>query len=169
MSDLENMVRLTQWTDYSLRVLMYCAATQQREELPTVAEIASTHGISRSHLTKIVMTLSARGWLETTRGRHGGLRLLVSAARIGLGEVVRQSEADFHLVECFDPLSSGCSMDGRCRLQSVLQQATQAFFATLDGVTLADLVAPEPKASARVRWVPGLPTPGLLSARPQAE
>jgi Rrf2 family transcriptional regulator, nitric oxide-sensitive transcriptional repressor len=162
-------VRLTQWTDYSLRVLMYCAATQGRDALPTVAEIAQTHGISRSHLTKIVMTLSAQGWLETTRGRGGGLRLLLPAAQIRVGDVVRQTEADFQLVECFDPASSHCRMDGRCRLQGVLQQAMQAFLAVLDGVTLADLVAPAPAATARVRWVPGLPHPALLSARPLAE
>jgi DNA-binding transcriptional MocR family regulator len=74
-------MRLTQWTDYSLRVLMYCAATQGRDALPTVSEIAQAHGISRSHLTKIVMTLAAQGWLETSRGRGGGLRLLRPADR----------------------------------------------------------------------------------------
>jgi Rrf2 family transcriptional regulator, nitric oxide-sensitive transcriptional repressor len=159
-------MRLTQWTDYSLRVLMYCAATQGRDALPTVAEIAQAHGISRTHLTKIVMTLSAQGWLETSRGRGGGLRLLQPADRVRVGEVIRQSEADFQLVECFEPAGNTCRMGGRCRLQSVLQQAMDAYLAVLDGVTLADLVAPA--GAARVRWVPGLPDPALLSARPVA-
>jgi Rrf2 family transcriptional regulator, nitric oxide-sensitive transcriptional repressor len=159
-------MRLTQRTDYSLRVLMYCAATQGRAALPTVAEIAQAHGISRSHLTKIVMALSASGWLETTRGRGGGLRLLRPAAQIRLGDVVRQTEADFQLVECFDAAGNTCRMGGRCRLQSVLGQAMDACLAVLDGVTLADLVAPA--AAARLRWVPGLPDPALLSARPVA-
>lgn len=160
-------MQLTQWTDYSLRVLMYCAATQGRAALPTVGEIAQTHGISRSHLTKVVMTLSAQGWLETTRGRGGGLRLLVPAEQIRVGEVVRQSEADFHLVECFEPSANTCRMVGRCRLQSVLGQAMEAYLRVLDGATLADLVQ-QPPASARVRWVPGLPDPALLSTRPSA-
>lgn len=159
-------MRLTQWTDYSLRVLMYCAATQVREALPTVAEIALAHGISRSHLTKIVMTLAGQGWLETSRGRGGGLRLLRPAADIRLGEVVRMTEADFQLVECFDTAGNTCRMGGRCRLQSALGQAMEAYLAVLDSVTLADLVAPA--GSARVRWVPGLPDPALLSARPVA-
>lgn len=159
-------MRLTQWTDYSLRVLMYCAVTRERDALPTVAEIAQAHGISRHHLTKIVMTLSSHGWLETTRGRGGGLRLLVPARQLRVGDVVRQTESDFQLVECFGTEANTCRMGGRCRLQSVLQQAMDAYLAVLDGVTLADLVAAP--ASARVRWVPGLPDPALLSAPPVA-
>eukprot|EP01041_Mallomonas_annulata_P017638 gene17638-36191_t len=95
-------MRLTQWTDYTLRVLMYCAATEGREQPVTITEVAEGYGISRSHLTKIVMTLSGLGLLETTRGRGGGLRLLKPAHSIVLGEVVRQTESDFTLVECFD-------------------------------------------------------------------
>ena len=79
-------MRLTQWTDFSLRVLMYCAASEQREQRATVGEIAEAHGISRSHLTKIVMTLSGLGLLETTRGRGGGLRLLKPAQGIVVGD-----------------------------------------------------------------------------------
>jgi Rrf2 family nitric oxide-sensitive transcriptional repressor len=159
-------VRLTQWTDYSLRVLMYCAASQGREALPTVAEIAQAHGISRSHLTKVVMTLAAQGWLETARGRGGGLRLMRPAADIRLGDVVRQTETDFQLVECFDPGHSSCHMGGRCRLQTALADAMAAWFAVLDGITLADLVAPA--AAARSQWVPGLPSPVRLSRPPVA-
>ncbi len=135
-------MRLTQWTDYALRVLMFCAVNAQRENAPTIAEIAEVHGISRSHLMKIVMELSATGWLSTSRGRGGGLRLLKPAEQIVIGEVVRQMEEDFTMVECFSTEGNACRIDGRCRLKGVLGQALQAYMAVLDGVTLADLVTP---------------------------
>lgn len=137
-------MRLTQWTDYSLRVLMYCAVHQHREQPVTISEIAEAHGISRSHLTKIVMTLSALGYLETTRGRGGGLRLLRPAEHIVLGEVVRQTETDFNLVECFDAQTNQCRIAGVCGLRHVLGDALNAYLARLDAVTLADLVLPSP-------------------------
>ena len=156
-------MRLTNWTDYSLRVLMYCAACAQREQPATISEIAEAHGISRSHLTKIVMTLSGMGLLETTRGRGGGLRLLKPAQDIVLGDVVRQTETDFTLVECFDADHNTCRLDGHCRLKGALQQAMQAYLQVLDGVTLADLLEPMPAPGAaarqvvRVKHIPGLP------------
>ena len=156
-------MRLTQWSDYSLRVLMYCAACAQRDTPATISEIAEAHGISRSHLTKIVMTLSGMGLLETTRGRGGGLRLLKPAQDIVLGAVIRQTETDFTLVECFDNDHNTCRLNGYCRLKGALQTAMDSYLAVLDGVTLADLIAPMPvtggaKASARIRVVPGLPS-----------
>lgn len=153
-------MRLTQWTDYTLRVLMYCAASDGRAQPVTVTEIAAAHGISRSHLTKIVMALAAQGWLETTRGRGGGLRLMKPAAQIGLGDVVRLTETDFTLVECFEPSYDQCGLSGRCQLQSVLHQALEAYFRVLDGVTLADLVAQQKTAEGvPLRWspLPGIP------------
>jgi Rrf2 family transcriptional regulator, nitric oxide-sensitive transcriptional repressor len=157
-------MRLTQWTDYSLRVLMYCAACAQREKPATISEIAEAHGISRSHLTKIVMTLSGMGLLETTRGRGGGLRLLRPAQEIVLGEVIRLTETDFTLVECFDSEHNTCRLDGHCRLKGTLQRAMDSYLAVLDGVTLADLLEPMPPAGAGARKVvrvmkhiPGLP------------
>jgi Rrf2 family nitric oxide-sensitive transcriptional repressor len=155
-------MRLTHWTDYSLRVLMYCAVHAGREQPVTISEIAEAHGISRSHLTKIVVALSDQQWLETTRGRGGGLRLLRPAAEIRLGDVVRQAETDFTMVECFDPDSNTCRIDGHCRLKGVLHSALASYLAVLDGVTLADLVAPEPVrvgAGQRVRVVTGVPIP----------
>lgn len=135
-------MRLTQWTDYSLRVLMYCAATESRPTPPTINEIAQAHGISRSHLTKIAMTLAANGWLETTRGRGGGLRLLKPASAIVLGAVVRQTETDFNLVECFDAKVNTCRLDGLCLLKRTLKDAMAQYLAVLDQVTLADLATP---------------------------
>ena len=132
-------MRLTQWTDYSLRVLMYCAASETRA---TVNEIAEAHGISRSHLTKIVMALSGMGLLETTRGRGGGLRLLKPANAILVGDVVRQTESDLSLVECFDHERNTCRLEGHCRLKAALREAMDRYMAVLDGVTLADLVVP---------------------------
>lgn len=134
-------MRLTQWTDYTLRVLMYCAARQKREQPVTITEIAEAHRISRSHLTKIVQQLGAQGLLETTRGRGGGMRLLKPAAEISVGAVVRACETDFHLVECFDTTLNDCRLNPGCRLKGVLEQALQSYFAVLDGATLADLVA----------------------------
>lgn len=135
-------MRLTQWTDYALRVLMFCATHAQREQAPTIAEIAQLHGISRSHLMKVTMTLAAKGWLSTTRGRGGGLRLLKPAREIVIGEVVRQMEEDFILVDCFDTEGKSCRIDGLCRLKGSLYQAMQAFMQVLDGVTLDQLVSP---------------------------
>jgi Rrf2 family transcriptional regulator, nitric oxide-sensitive transcriptional repressor len=159
-------MRLTHWSDYSLRVLMYCAACAKREHPATISEIAEAHAISRSHLTKIVMTLSSLGYLETTRGRGGGLRLLQPAKDIVLGEVLRQTETDFTLVECFDGDHNTCRLDGHCRLKGVPGQAMEAYLQVLDGVTLADLVQPmaapsgSRSATQVIRLVPGLPSPG---------
>jgi Rrf2 family nitric oxide-sensitive transcriptional repressor len=135
-------MRLTQWTDFSLRVLMYCAACEQRDLPVTITEIADSHGISRSHLTKVVHQLGAHGLLETTRGRGGGMRLCRPAAQINVGAVVRQTETDFTMVECFDAQSNQCGLSRQCRLKGVLHQATESFLAVLDSVTLADLIAP---------------------------
>jgi len=134
-------VRLTQWTDYSLRVLMYCAACEHRDLPVTITEIADSHGISRSHLTKIVQQLGAKGLLQTTRGRGGGIRLCKPAAEINVGELVRQTETDFAMVECFDAQTNQCSLSPQCGLKGVLHQATNSYLAVLDGVTLADLIA----------------------------
>lgn len=155
-------MRLTQWTDYTLRVLMYCAACHEREQPVTISEVAEAYGISRSHLTKIVQELSAQGLLMTTRGRGGGMRLMKPAQEINVGAVVRATETDFMLVECFDPATNHCRLSSHCRLQGVLGKAMQGFFAVLDGVTLADLlIAPAIVSAApprgTIRLVPGLP------------
>ena len=135
-------MRLTQWTDYSLRVLMYCAVCEQREQPVTITEIAESHGISRSHLTKVVHQLGAHGLLDTTRGRSGGMRLSKPAADINVGEAVRQTETDFDMAECFNPTTNQCCLSPQCRLKGVLQLATQSYLGVLDGVCLADLIAP---------------------------
>jgi len=143
---------------------MYCAASQDRAQPVTITEIAESHGISRSHLTKVVQQLAARGWLETTRGRGGDMRLLPSAQDICLGDVVRATETDFNMVECFDQKLNQCRLNTHCRLKSALYQATQSYLAVLDGITLADLVAPiaasgDTSKMRRLQLIPGLPNP----------
>lgn len=154
-------MRLTQWTDYTLRVLMYCAACEGREHPVTITEIAQNYDISRSHLTKIVQELGTQGLLETTRGRGGGIRLMKSAYSANIGAIVRATETDFQLVECFDLSTNQCRISSHCRLQGVLYQAMQAFFAVLDTVTLEDLMVqqPQPMVEHVLQWMPKLPTP----------
>ena len=137
-------MRLTKWTDYTLRVLLHCAATQNRETPVTISEIAERHEIPRSHLMKIVMTLSSLGWIESSRGRAGGIRLSVAPEKIKIGDVVRQTETDFHIVECFDEASNACKLIGRCKLKSVLKRASDSFLHELDQVTLADMLPSRP-------------------------
>lgn len=132
-------MRLTRYSDYGLRVLMFAAL----EGEATIGEISRRYGISRNHLMKVVHHLGALGYLETVRGKGGGLRLARPAARIRVGEVVRAMEEDFTLVECFAPASSGCRIAAACVLREALGDALAAFFAELDRYTLADLVAPK--------------------------
>lgn len=138
-------MRLAEYTDYTLRVLMYCAANP--EGLVTIAELADRHGVSKNHLMKIVNDLSRQGVLQTTRGRGGGVRLARAPQDIRVGDVVRNSESDFRMVECFDARTNTCLLTASCRLKGVLETALQAYFQELDAVTLADLCAPAPGAS----------------------
>ncbi len=142
-------MRLSDYTDYTLRVLMYCAAHPDR--LVTIAEIAERHLVSRNHLMKIVSDLGRQGLIETTRGRGGGLRLLKAATEIRVGDVVRMTETDFRLVECFDRSTDTCTLTPTCKLRKVLRNALSAYFAELDGVTLADIARPARIAAPQSR------------------
>lgn len=124
-------------TDYALRLLMYVA--QRPQHLCTIAEIAEAHGLSKAHLMKITHQLSLQGWIETVRGKGGGMRLAHSPADINLGAVVRGIEPDFALVECY-ATGNQCVLTGNCRLATVLQDALQGFLTHLDGYTLAELL-----------------------------
>lgn len=155
-------MRLTQWTDYALRVLMYCAASEGRALPVTISEIAERHAISRSHLTKIVQQLASDGLLQTTRGRGGGLRLAQPAGHISVGAVVRRMEPDLDWVECFNDAHNTCRLSGQCELTGVFERARAAYLAVLDGVTLAQLVqAPSGAAGAEqvLHFVRGVPAP----------
>jgi Rrf2 family nitric oxide-sensitive transcriptional repressor len=131
-------MRLTVYTDYSLRVLMYLAV--HAETKPTIAEIASSYGVSRNHLMKVVQQLGRAGYVETVRGKHGGVRLARAPEEIVLGEVVRRAEPDLALAPCFDPAGAPCAITPACMLRGALHQARTAFLDVLDGYRLADLV-----------------------------
>src|SRR5438094_7885093 len=136
-------MQLTTYTDYSLRVLMYLAI--HRAELATIEEIAEAYAISRGHLMKVVHRLGLAGYVETVRCRCGGLRLARQPEQIRVGEVVRRTEDNMVLVECFDPKESRCRIEPACGLRLALKNALESFFRTLDGYTLADLVGARQK------------------------
>lgn len=129
-------MQLTLYTDYSLRVLLYLAA---REEPATIAEIAESYSISRNHLVKVVHELGRKGYVKTERGRGGGISLAHAPGKIGVGEVVRAMEPNFHIVECFDPGKNACVITPQCALRHALIAANAAFMKVLDGYTLADV------------------------------
>ncbi len=133
-------MRLADYTDYALRVLMYCAQHPARRV--TVAELAEQHTLARNHVMKIVADLARAGLLETARGRAGGVWLRRPAAEIRVGDVVRLAESDLRIVECFDTRIVRCSLMPTCRLRGVFAQALQAYLDVLDDTTLADIAGP---------------------------
>lgn len=131
-------MRLTTYTDYALRTLMYLAAN--RDRMSTIQDIADLHGIAKNHLTKVVHQLGLLGVVETVRGRNGGLKLGKEPAEINIGAVVRSTEPDFYMAECFDKSKNICILTSACTLKAVLGSATAAYLAVLDDVTLENLV-----------------------------
>jgi Rrf2 family nitric oxide-sensitive transcriptional repressor len=130
-------MRLTDFSDYALRLLMYAAA--RPEQLVTIEETAKLYGISRAHLMKVANQLTRAGFLRAVRGRSGGLALAMQPERIRLGDVLRATEPDFALVECFRS-NNECIITPRCRLRGVLKEALLSFWDTVDRYTLADLL-----------------------------
>lgn len=131
-------MKLTAFTDYSLRVLIYLAA--QPKQRVTIAEIATAFDISENHLTKVVHFLGKNGWLANVRGKGGGLELAMPPELVGVGTVVRQTEGAAVVAECFSEEGNHCLITRVCRLRGVLGEAVEAFHAVLDRYTLADLV-----------------------------
>ena len=146
-------MRLTAFTDYTLRTLIYLAL--RPDKLVTIADIADAYDISANHLMKIVHQLAIAGDVATVRGQHGGMRLGRPAETINLGQVVRRTEPDLELVACFSE-TQRCVIQRDCVLQHALGAALQAFLAVLDGYTLADLVAPR-QALAGLLGMPSQP------------
>jgi Rrf2 family nitric oxide-sensitive transcriptional repressor len=134
-------MRLTAYTDYTLRTLMHLGVN--RDRLVTIQDIANLHSISKNHLMKVVYQLGLSGIVETVRGRNGGLRLKLEPADINIGALVRQTETDFFMAECFDRNNNQCALTSACKLKGVLSDATQAYLAVLDSVTLEALLMPE--------------------------
>lgn len=154
-------MKLTAFTDYSLRVLIYLATQTGRRA--TIAEIAAAYQISENHLIKVVHFLGKTGWLANIRGRSGGLELGRPPGEIVIGQVVRETEGAAVVAECFGEAGGACCIAPDCRLKGVLGEAVRAFYAVLDRYTLADLVNNREQL-ARVLF---LPRPPVL-AKPRA-
>jgi Rrf2 family nitric oxide-sensitive transcriptional repressor len=142
-------MRLTSYTDYALRTLMYLA--MNRDKLVTIGDIADAHKIAKNHLTKVVHQLGTLGFVETIRGRSGGLRLNREPRDITVGEVVRHTETDFYMASCFDASTAPCLYAAGCEMRGALAQATAAFLAVLDNVTLEQMTLRNPQGE------PGVP------------
>ncbi len=132
-------MRLTLWTDYALRTLIYVGT--KGDALSTIAEIAESFDVSKAHLMKVVTKLGQQGYIETVRGKGGGIRLGRTPGRIRIGALVRETEEDLAVVGCLNE-TGFCRIEGCCTLRHALGEATRAFLQTLDGYTLADLLAP---------------------------
>jgi Rrf2 family nitric oxide-sensitive transcriptional repressor len=134
-------LRLTVYTDFSLRLLVYLAVKEDARA--TIAEIAASYRISRNHLMKVAHQLGLGGYVVTIRGKNGGMRLARAPETIVLGEVVRRTEPDLALVPCFHPVEAPCAIRSACVLREAIAEARAAFLATLDRYTLADLARPK--------------------------
>jgi Rrf2 family nitric oxide-sensitive transcriptional repressor len=139
-------MRLTVYTDYALRLLMYLAL--EKDGRATIAEIAATHDISRNHLMKVAYELVVAGYVVSTRGRGGGLRLAMPVEAIILGEVIRKTEPDMALVACMKPGDTSCALSRACVMRRAMELAGAAFLEVLDGYTLGDLIQPGAKLRA---------------------
>jgi Rrf2 family nitric oxide-sensitive transcriptional repressor len=145
-------MRLTVYTDYALRVLMYLALKD--DGLATIEEIAQSYDISKNHLMKVVHQLGLAGYIDTVRGRRGGLRLAKPSKAIRLGEVVRHTEPDMAIVMCFEPVNADCAVRPCCVLRKALERARTAFINVLDEYTLGDLVRPRAPLQAMLAIAP---------------
>ncbi len=142
-------MRLTQLTDYAMRMLIHLALNPDR--LCTIGEIAARYQISEAHLMKITHQLGRAGWVGTVRGNGGGMQLALRPEDIRLGQVVRSMEPDFNVVECFSTGSS-CTLTGSCKLTGVMQGALGSFMEHLDRHTLADIL-PDARGTRRTHVV----------------
>jgi Rrf2 family nitric oxide-sensitive transcriptional repressor len=146
-------MRLTVYSDYALRMLMYLAL--RKDELSTIADIAASYDISETHLMKVAHQLGVGGFVETVRGRGGGLRLAKPVEAIGLADVVRYTEPDMAIVQCFKPVDGPCTIRPSCVLRRALEKARDAFMAVLADYTLADLVQPRLRLASLLGILPG--------------
>lgn len=152
-------MRLTRQTNYAIRILMYCASNEGR--LSRIPEIATAYSVSELFLFKILQPLVQANLVETVRGRNGGVRLGRAAEDISLFDVVRVTEENFAMAECFEADGADCPLIDNCALNSALREALNAFFAVLMKHTVADLVAD--KAAMQVRLGIDLPAPALAN------
>ncbi|MDM0070190.1 Rrf2 family transcriptional regulator [Variovorax sp. J31P207] len=143
------LMRLTLFTDYSLRVLLVLAT--RTDSLVTIADLSKAFDISNAHLMKVTHLLGKSGWVETVRGRNGGMRLAAHPSKLRIGTIVRHLESDFALVECFGD-DNRCVLTGGCELAAVLARAMQAFLDELDRYSLADLANASPALMVLPLW-----------------
>ncbi|MCR4267973.1 iron-responsive transcriptional regulator RirA [Nitratireductor sp. ZSWI3] len=141
-------MRLTRQTNYAIRILMYCAANEGR--LSRISDIAEAYTLSDLFLFKILQPLVEHGLVETVRGRHGGVRLAKDAADITLFDVVRVTEDNFAMAECFENDSAECPLVESCGLNEALRKALNAFFEVLGAYTIKDLVDSKPDMRHRL-------------------
>lgn len=147
-------MRISTFSDYALRVLIHLGT---HEGLATIGGIAAAYGISDNHLMKVVHHLAQGGYIETLRGKGGGLRLARAPALVNIGAVVRGTEDNARLAECFDRETSCCRIQSACVLKGILRDALEAFFRELDRHTLADLVAPRARIAKLLAIAPVRP------------
>ncbi|MGV2905701.1 Rrf2 family transcriptional regulator [Achromobacter sp. AGC25] len=140
-------MQLTRFTDFGLRVLMYLTQCRDRHAAVTIPEIAGRFDVSRNHLVKVVHFMAQREWVNTTRGKGGGLNLARPASEYRVGDLIRELEQQGPLIDCREP---PCALDGSCRLSGVLAQTLNAFYDALNAYTLADLVR-DPTAAAIIK------------------
>lgn len=138
-------MKLTTFSDYTLRVLMFLAAA--RDRLATIPEIAAAYEISENHLMKVVHQLARQGVIESVRGKGGGIRLAHTPDKIRLGQIVRNSEGSAPIVECLSGQPVICKIAPACRLTPILIRSFEALYNTLDQYTLADLVPDDAQLS----------------------
>ncbi|MFM0000083.1 MULTISPECIES: Rrf2 family transcriptional regulator [Paraburkholderia] len=158
-------MRLTDYTDYSLRVLLYLAV--RGSGLSTIQDISDAYGISKNHLMKVVQQLGELGWVETVRGRNGGLRLAEQTNALTVGEIVRATESDFALVGCFPDQHGerrGCVITAQCRLRNTLEAARNAFLAELDRHTIGEVAQPHGPLAALLGLSNVIPITPVASA-----
>jgi Rrf2 family transcriptional regulator, nitric oxide-sensitive transcriptional repressor len=146
-------MKLTAFTDYSLRVLMYMATDPGQRA--TIAQIARAYAISEHHLVKVVHFLGQQGWLKNVRGKGGGLELGMAPERIVVGQVVRATEGLAAVAECFEEDGGHCALSHSCRLRGVLREAVTAFESVLDRYTLADVVSNRHQLAQILFFEPG--------------
>lgn len=139
MNEEVKMMRLTMYTDYSLRVLLYLALLPEGKKA-TIQEIATNYQISKNHLMKVIHQLGKLGYIKTIRGHGGGIVLNQRPEALVIGEIVRKTEDDFYCVECFNQKDNRCIITPSCKLRNIMYEATQSFLAVLDQYTIADLL-----------------------------
>ncbi len=132
-------MQLTQYTDYSLRVLLFLGLNPDRR--CTITEISEAFDINRNHLVKVVHNLSSSGWIRTIRGKSGGMVLAFPPEHINIGAVIRHTEPHFNLLECFDYEENTCVISPACMLRHALYKARKAFLDVLDSYTMADVLS----------------------------